>query len=661
MAANDSLVRMFGHTREELIGRSVVNLYVNHDDLRRCTSEINKKGSVKEYPVRLRRRDGTEIDIVHTTTVTRGKGGEVLGYRGIVRDITETKKAEEALRESEERFRLLIEAAPIGVALVRQGRHVYVNSELVDVFGYDDPKEIQGLPVDALFVPEEKESIARSVLDRVAPRPVPARHESKGVKKDGTTFDVDIWATQINYQGGLAALVFISDITEAKSLRDQLFSVVFESAPDLIFTKDRERRFTMVNPAMERLHGRSASEMIGKQEEDLMSQSAAKRIRKVDLRVLKGETIEEEFMNDIRGNSMHFHGIRVPLRKASGEVFGICGIVRNSTERLQVHRSLGKRVEIDYPSKSMREALTLARRATIADGNVLLLGESGCGKDHLARWIHDHSGRSRGPYFAINCAAVAKELADSELFGHERGAFTGAGEAKKGLLQLAEGGTLLLNEVGELSISLQAKLLTFLDTKSFLRVGGQEHVHVDARIIAATHRDLHDEVQKGTFLAALFYRLNVFTIVVPLFRDRPEDIPLLAREIISRLTAEMQLYEPPPLDPEALNILTRYDWPGNVRELRNVLERALMLWEGGLLNLNVPIPQSGDALWSHRLYFPSDDSLHTLTDEFRREFCLEALRRSDGAKHEAARLLKISRGALYRYLNRGRSPRENGT
>ena len=134
MAANDYLVRMFGHTREELIGRSVVNLYVNHDDLRRCTSEINKKGSVKEYPVRLRRRDGTEIDIVHTTTVTRGKGGEVLGYRGIVRDITETKKAEEALRESEERFRLLIEAAPIGVALVRQGRHVYVNSELVDVF-----------------------------------------------------------------------------------------------------------------------------------------------------------------------------------------------------------------------------------------------------------------------------------------------------------------------------------------------------------------------------------------------------------------------------------------------------------------------------------------------------------------------------------------------
>ncbi len=152
----------------------------------------------------------------------------------------------------------------------------------------------------------------------------------------------------------------------------------------------------------------------------------------------------------------------------------------------------------------MRSTLNLAMRATTSHGNVLLLGESGCGKDHLARWIHERSNRSGGPYFAINCAAVAKELADSELFGHQRGAFTGARESKKGLLQLAEGGTLLLNEVGELPLEQQAKLLTFLDTKSFLRVGGQEHIHVDARIMAATHRDLHKEAQEGRFLAALF-------------------------------------------------------------------------------------------------------------------------------------------------------------
>ncbi len=456
----------------------------------------------------------------------------------------------------------------------------------------------------------------------------------------------------------------ISEHTRARAAfreTEERFRAVFQSAPDLIFTKDRQRRYTMVNPAMERLHGLPASEMVGKRADELMSRLAAKRIREVDLRVLDGETVEEEYVNTIRGVSMNFHGIRVPLRNPSGEVSGICGIVRNTTERWQAHGSFGERVEIDYPSKSMREALALARRATATDGNVLLLGESGCGKDHLARWIHEHSGRSRGPYFAINCAAVAKELADSELFGHERGAFTGAREAKKGLLQLAEGGTLLLNEIGELSLTLQAKLLTFLDTKSFLRVGGQEHIHVDARIIAATHRNLQDEVQKGDFLAALFYRLNVFTIVVPSLRDRPDDIPLLTHEIISRLTAEMQLSEPPPLDPGALTILTQYDWPGNVRELRNVLERSLMLWDGGPLNLSVPVPAPGENRWIHRVYFPTVRSLYTLTDEFRYAFCLEALRRTDGSKHEAARLLRISRGALYRYLKRGELPRENDT
>lgn len=443
--------------------------------------------------------------------------------------------------------------------------------------------------------------------------------------------------------------------------KEEQFNAVFQSAPDLIFMKDLDRRYVMVNPAMERLHGRSASEMIGKRAEDVMSRAAAKRILEVDLRVLNGETVEEEYINTIRGVSMTFHGIRLPLRKKSGEITGICGIVRNTTERWKGHSSLGERVEINFPSKSMRQVLTLARRAAATEGNVLLLGESGCGKDHLARWIHEHSSRSRGSYFAINCAAVAKELADSELFGHERGAFTGAMECKKGLLQLAEGGTLLLNEIGELSMPLQAKLLAFLDTKSFLRVGGREHIHVDARIIAATHRDLEKEVQNGTFIAALFYRLNVFTIVVPPLRHRSEDLPLLARSLVSRLTSEMHLSEPPPLDSRALSILREYDWPGNVRELRNVLERSLILWDGGSLNLSVPMPQSGQKRWSHRVYFPSDRSLQTLTDEFRYALCLEALRRADGSKYGAARLLNISRGALYRYLQRGRSPRENDT
>ena len=182
----------------------------------------------------------------------------------------------------------------------------------------------------------------------------------------------------------------------------------------------------------------------------------------------------------------------------------------------------------------------LSRRPQ-AQCSVLLLGESGTGKDYLARFIHNHSSRAEGPFFAINCAAVSPELAESELFGHESGAFTGARGRKRGLLELAQQGTLLLNEIGELLPALQAKLLTFLDTRSFTRVGGEVNVSVDARLIAATNRDLEKEVSEGRFRNDLFYRLNVLSIRVPALRERIEDIPILAREIIALLVAEMDL------------------------------------------------------------------------------------------------------------------------
>jgi len=198
-----------------------------------------------------------------------------------------------------------------------------------------------------------------------------------------------------------------------------------------------------------------------------------------------------------------FHDSRVPLRNGEGETHGICIVSRDITNRLKALQEV-QIIDRDYPSEAMRIALRKAQRAASVDSLVLLLGESGSGKDHLARWIHDHSPRSCGPFFAINCAAVSNELAESELFGHEPGAFTGARTRKRGLLELAEGGTLLMNEIGELPLSLQAKLLTFLDSKSFLRVGGDKHIRIDARLMAATHRNLETEVAEGRFLEALF-------------------------------------------------------------------------------------------------------------------------------------------------------------
>ena len=239
----------------------------------------------------------------------------------------------------------------------------------------------------------------------------------------------------------------------------------------------------------------------------------------------------------------------------------------------------------EYPSKAMRSTLKSAILAGKSATTVLLTGESGSGKDYLARYIHDHSDSATGPYFSVNCAAISEGLAESELFGHERGSFTGAVGRKRGLLELAQGGTLLLNEIGELSLPLQSKLLTFLDTRKFTRVGGEKEITANARIIAATNRDLEKEVEEGRFRKDLFYRLNVFSITAPPLRERREDIPILVQEILSKLPSEMEIDETPTIDASPMIAFQRHDWTGNVRELRNVLERALIHSPGKQLDI----------------------------------------------------------------------------
>ena len=205
----------------------------------------------------------------------------------------------------------------------------------------------------------------------------------------------------------------------------------------------------------------------------------------------------------VKGEQLTFHDVRVPIRNSAGDIVGVCGICRNITERKKVP-TITEKSPAAFSSKAMIATMERAAQASVADCIVLLQGESGTGKDYLARWIHDHSRRSGSRFIGINCAAVPHEIAESELFGHESGAFTGARGRKKGLLELAEGGTLLLNEIGELSPAVQSKLLVFLDTRFFYRLGGEKPVRVDARIMAATHRSLEEEVQAGRFSEALF-------------------------------------------------------------------------------------------------------------------------------------------------------------
>jgi DNA-binding NtrC family response regulator len=300
----------------------------------------------------------------------------------------------------------------------------------------------------------------------------------------------------------------------------------------------------------------------------------------------------------------------------------------------------------DYTSEAMQAVMVQTRYAAQTDSIVLLLGESGSGKDFIARHIHNRSKRCNGPFFAINCAAVAPELAESELFGHEPGAFTGARGRKRGLLELAEGGTLLLNEIGELSTPMQAKLLTFLDTRTFTRVGGETQIPVNARLIAATNKELEKEVDQGRFRKDLYYRLNVITVRVPPLRQRMEDLPLLVQEILGQLSDEMGLQRPIEADDRSIRTLSGYHWPGNIRELRNALERGIMLSDSDRINLSSLGAAGDQENWTYMVNFPQTKSIHDITRDLKRALILEALRRSRGNKQEAARSLGVSRHAF---------------
>jgi len=286
-------------------------------------------------------------------------------------------------------------------------------------------------------------------------------------------------------------------------------------------------------------------------------------------------------------------------------------------------------------SPQMEEVVRLAEAVAATEATVLITGESGTGKELVARFIHQRSRRHGGPFVAINCAAIPEGLLEAELFGHERGAFTGAIRRRRGKLELAHGGTLLLDEVGEMSPKLQAKLLRVLQDHEFERLGGSGPLRVDIRVIATTNRNLRAEVRRGTFREDLYWRLNVFHLHLPPLRERPQDVLLLAKHFL-RDYAERWGRQAPELSPQAQQVLLAHRWPGNVRELQNAMERALVLSQNGTIG-----PE-------HLLLDGEEDPLEPgiSVREMERRLILQTLERVGGNRTRAARLLGITTRTL---------------
>jgi DNA-binding NtrC family response regulator len=325
-------------------------------------------------------------------------------------------------------------------------------------------------------------------------------------------------------------------------------------------------------------------------------------------------------------------------------------VVEKALERERLKRGLERFTEeageryrlVGGESPKMRSAIEIAKKAAVSKSTVLLLGESGTGKEVFARAIHNWSERRHEAFIAINCVGLSKELLESELFGHEKGAFTGAHQLKKGKMELAHGGTVFLDEVGDITAELQTKLLRFLQEREFERVGGTQPIHVDVRVIAATNRDLGTAIKDGRFRADLYYRLNVIPISLPPLRERREDIPVLAQYFLRRFALETKKNFTG-ITAEAEARLVAYAWPGNVRELANVIERAAVLGQGPEITLEDLSP---------RVAYSEDEgasdglSYRAAVDAARADVIRRTLATTRGNRAAAARILGLHKTHL---------------
>jgi len=315
-------------------------------------------------------------------------------------------------------------------------------------------------------------------------------------------------------------------------------------------------------------------------------------------------------------------------------------------------------------SPALRSTLDIIRQAAPSSATVLLLGESGTGKELFARALHEHSTRAQAPFVPINCAAIPDTILESELFGYERGAFTGAVARKEGRIERAQGGTLFLDEIGELSLGVQVKLLRFLQEGEIERLGGTSPVKVDSRVVAATNRDLASAVQSGKFREDLYYRLNVMQVILPPLRERVEDIPLLADHFVGKYAAKNGK-QFSGITPSAMEALEAYLWPGNVRELEHAIERAVVLSSGSEIDIDaLPQPVVQAARGGPRGPIPAALEGRTLSiplgatmEEIELRVIRETLRHTKGDKNLAAQLLGIAARTIYRKLDR--EPKES--
>ena len=667
--ASEECVRIFGCESEgALPTREAVFRRIHQDDSESVNRNFQKSVCEKvdtSYEFRLVLPDTACRNVHVIQHPVLNSVGNVVKLFGTAVDITQRKRAEEALRESETRFRTFVDHA--GDALfvydLEQRTVVDVNREACESLGYTREEIIGKMPI--AFHPESYQGDMELVAERAAAgETVFDTHWHR--RKDGTLFPVEVHTSRVLYGGRQFLLMIARDISdrlraeEAIRQSEKQLREVIETIPAIAWTMSSDGSLEFVNKRWQEYTGMSPEEVVGFGWKSAFHPKDIERYAdKSRASLASGAVFEDEVRIRSGGTGEYrwFISRAVPLRDEQGKIVRWYGTAtdihdrKRSEERLQVENVV-LREEIDKASMfeevvgaspALQTVLSAVSKVAPTDSTVLLTGQTGTGKELFARAIHKKSERAARAFISVNCAAIPQSLIASELFGHEKGAFTGALQRHLGKFELADGGTIFLDEIGELPTETQVALLRVLQEREIQRVGGTQPIRVNVRILAATNRDLQKAIAAGTFREDLFYRLNVFPIHVPPLRERKEDIPMLVEYFVDRF-ARKAGKNIRSIDKQSLELLESYFWPGNIRELQNVVERSVVLCDTDTLSIDNSWLSIGESA-SHG---PAT-SLASRIQEQERELIERALTETEGKVSGplgAAAKLRISPSAL---------------
>jgi PAS domain S-box-containing protein len=608
----------------------------------------------------------------------RDSAGNIVGVLITVRDVTWHHESEQALRESEDRYRDLAENSQDLLCMHDlQGKLLWLNAAPARVLGYS-VEEMVGRSLhdfmDPSYYSQLDEYLIRIQKDKVA-KPYFAVLTRSGEPR--------VWECHntLRTEGVASPIVrgMARDITQRIRAEQQLrkseerFRVALKTAPLVVFNQNKDLRYTWVyNPKL----AWADQSCLGKTDAEILGTEAATAVTSAKQQVLQSGTGMRQELFAIYQNKKHYFDTWLePLVDSTGNIIGITGAaidVSELKEKTEQLRTLSKKLaqekiyleseieaehhfeEIVGESAVLRRVLNEVKIVAGTNSTVLILGETGTGKELVARAVHRTSPRNQHGFIKLNCSAIPTGLLESELFGHERGAFTGAVSQKIGRLELADKGTLFLDEVGDIPIELQPKLLRVLQDQEFERLGSTRTLKVDVRLVAATNRDLNKSVAEKQFRSDLFYRLNVFPVRMPALRDRREDVPLLVRHFVHKYSVRMNK-KIESISRDTMAALTKNNWPGNIRELENFIERSVILTKDSVLHVPLAELEQTASVGTGNL------------EAAEREYIIRVLRECDGViagPNGAAMKLGLKRTTLQSKMQRlkiSRRDYESGT